>query len=131
MIGSSARLIIAHTHSDDGNKKHYFFQDLNNQREFDFDSLIGNQNYAVIIGLPVKIDRIIRDITQTTVLGVSGTMVIRGVVVRGVWDMFGNILEFKKTMSLLSPFKIDCLSLFSDTTEEMFRLVHVQESAKK
>lgn len=108
-----------------------FFQDLNNQREFDFDSLIGNQNYAVIIGLPVKIDRIIRDITQTTVLGVSGTMVIRGVVARGVWDMFGNILEFKKTMSLLSPFKIDCLSLFSDTTEEMFRLVHVQESAKK
>jgi hypothetical protein len=66
------------------------FPDLN-QEEFDFNSLVGNKQYGIMAGIPVKIDRIIRDITQTTVIAVSGTMVLKGVKMRGVWDMYGNI----------------------------------------
>lgn len=106
------------------------FQELN-QEEFDFDSLLNNKDYTVLAGLPVKIDRIIRDITQTTVVAISGTMIMKGVKVRGVWDMYGNIVEFKKTLKLFTPNGYDLNMLFSDTTNEMFRLVHVQKIEKK
>lgn len=106
------------------------FQELN-QEEFDFDSLLNNKDYAVLAGLPVKIDRIIRDITQTTVVAISGTMIMKGVKVRGVWDMYGNIVEFKKMLRLFTPNSYDLNMLFSDTTSEMFRLVHVQKVEKK
>ena len=66
------------------------------QGEFDFDTMLGDRNYATITGIKVNIDRIIRDITKTTVIGVSGTMYIRGVKIRGVWDMFGNIIQCEK-----------------------------------
>lgn len=98
-----------------------------NQPEFDFESLLGSKDYAVIAGIPVKIDRIIRDVTQTTVIAVSGTMIMRGVKMRGVWDMFGNIIEFKRMFMLFTPIGYDLSVLFSDTTNEMFRLVHVQK----
>lgn len=98
-----------------------------NQPEFDFESILGNKDYAVIAGMPVKIDRILRDVTQTTVVAVSGTMVMRGVKLRGVWDMFGNIIEFKRTFALLTPRGYDLTALFSHTTDNMFRLVHVQK----
>ena len=71
-----------------------------NQEEFDFDKLLNNRDYKTISGLSVKIDRIIRDITQTTVIAVSGTMVVRGVKVRAVWDMYGNIVSCKEYLSL-------------------------------
>lgn len=106
------------------------FQELN-QEEFDFDSLLNNKDYSVLAGLPVKIDRIIRDITQTTVVAISGTMIMKGVKVRGVWDMYGNIVEFKKMLRLFTPNSYDLNMLFSDTTSEMFRLVHVQKIEKK
>ncbi len=102
-----------------------------NQEEFDFDSLLNSKDYAVLAGIPVKIDRIIRDITQTTVVAISGTMIMKGVKVRGVWDMYGNIVEFKKTLKLFIPNGYDLNVLFSDTTNEMFRLVHVQKIEKK
>lgn len=102
-----------------------------NQEEFDFNSLLNSKDYAVLAGIPVKIDRIIRDITQTTVVAISGTMIMKGVKVRGVWDMYGNIVEFKKTLKLFIPNGYDLNVLFSDTTNEMFRLVHVQKIEKK
>lgn len=101
------------------------------QQEFDFSSLIGNKEYATISGLPVNIDRIIRDITQTTVVAISGTMIIRGVKVRGVWDMCGNIIEFKKIFKLFMPKGYDLDVLFSNTGSDIFRLVHVQKIEKK
>lgn len=101
------------------------------QQEFDFNSLIGNDHYQTITGLSVKIDRIIRDITATTVLAISGTMVLRGVKLRGVWDMYGNILEYKKTLNLLSPKGYSFDKLFEGTTEDLFRLVHMQKIGEK
>jgi hypothetical protein len=104
------------------------FPDLT-QDTFDFDSLLKDPNYMTACGLKVKIDKILRDVTRTTVLGISGTMVLRGVRVRGLWDMYGNIIECKKTLNLFSPRQLMCNvdALFECTTKEMFRLVHVQE----
>lgn len=82
-------------------------------------------------GIPVKIDRIIRDVTQTTVIAVSGTMVLKGVKMRGVWDMYGNIVEFKKTFSLLTPKGFSMDALFSSATDRMFQLVHIQQLDKE
>lgn len=100
-----------------------------NQEEFDFNKLVGSKEYKTISGISVNIDRIIRDITQTTVIAVSGTMVIRGVKVRAVWDMFGNIVSCKESLSLLSPkkFTVNLDNLFAGTTKDIFKLVHVQE----
>lgn len=106
------------------------FPDLN-QEEFDFNSLVGNKQYGIMAGIPVKIDRIIRDITQTTVIAVSGTMVLKGVKMRGVWDMYGNIVEFKKTFSLLTPKGFSMDALFSSVTDRMFQLAHIQQLDKK
>lgn len=105
------------------------FPDLN-QEEFDFNSLVGNKQYGIMAGIPVKIDRIIRDVTQTTVIAVSGTMVLKGVKMRGVWDMYGNIVEFKKTFSLLTPKGFSMDALFSSATDRMFQLVHIQQLDK-
>lgn len=102
-------------------------------QEFDFNSILGDKSYQIVCGCPVKIDRILRDTTKTTVLGISGTMVIRGVKIRGVWDCYGNIIECRKTLYLLSPrcmfANID--NIFCNTTEDMFRLVSVQQLAEK
>lgn len=101
-----------------------------NQEEFDFNSLVGRNDYFTITNIPVKIDRIIRDVTQTTVLGISGTMVIRGTKVRAFWDTLGNIIECKKILSLWSPKTLteNINSLFSGTTADMFRLVNIQKA---
>lgn len=102
-------------------------------KEFDFDSMIGRDGYATLSGTPVKIDRIIRDITQTTVIAISGTFVLKGVKVRGVWDMFGNIVEAKKILELLSPKSFTaCLdNLFGNYPNELFNLVHIQDVNKQ
>ena len=108
------------------------FPEFNNI-EFDFDSLIDNPNYQTVCGLNVRIDKIMRDLTGTTVVGVSGTMVLKGVRVRGVWDMYGNILEGKKMVSLFCPKSImqSVDNLFNGTTQAMMRLVKVQLLEKK
>lgn len=97
--------------------------------EFDYNSMLNNKSYYTVCGLPVKVDKILRDVTKTTVLGISGTMVVRGVKIRGVWDCYGNIMECQKTLQLTSP---RCLfanidNIFSGTTESMFRLVSVEK----
>ena len=101
-------------------------------KEFDFDSSIKEKGYATLSGIPVKVDRIIRDITRTTVIAISGTFVIRGVKIRGIWDMFGNIVEAKKILRLLSlnQFKACLDEIFEGNPKELFNLVHIQELEK-
>lgn len=101
-------------------------------QEFDFDTMLEDKSYQTICGCPVKIDKILRDTTKTTVLGISGTMIVRGVKIRGVWDCYGNIMECRKSLRLTAP---RCLlanidNIFSGTTESMFRLVSVQSTAR-
>lgn len=100
--------------------------------DFDFDSMVGSKDYSTITGIEVRIDRIIKDITKTTVLAISGTMLIRGIKVRGVWDMYGNIVECKKMLSLFTPraYATSLENIFSGTTKDMFRLVAVQKLDK-
>lgn len=102
------------------------------QQEFDFNSMIGDKSYTTIAGIPVKIDRIIRDITKTTVIAISGTMSLRGVKVRGVWDMYGNIVRCKEIMSLFVPKSLitNIYTLFEGTTPDVFKLVSVQNVNK-
>ena len=108
------------------------FPELSTQ-EFDFNSMLGDKSYQTVCGCPVKIDKILRDTTKTTVLGISGTMVVRGVKIRGVWDCYGNIMECQKTLQLTSPHFMlaNINNIFRGTTESMFRLVSVQSLAEK
>ena len=96
--------------------------------EFDFD-ILGDKSYHTVCGIPVKVDRVIRDVTKTTVIGISGTMVIHGIKIRGVWDSLGNIMECRKTLQLTSPHSMfaNIDNLFAGTTESMFRLVSVDK----
>lgn len=98
-------------------------------REFDFDAMLDDKSYQTICGCPVRIDRIIRDSTKTTVLGVSGIMIVRGVKIRGVWDCYGNIMECKKMLCIASPRQMlsNINNIFRGTTDDMFRLVSVTE----
>lgn len=100
--------------------------------EFDFNQLLKPNSVETITGVPVKIDKIIRDITSTTILGISGTLVVRGIRLRIVWDPMGNVMEYKRIMGLLSPYRRFCLqNLCDDATTDMFRLVQVQKIEKK
>lgn len=98
-----------------------------NQKEFDFNTLKKDNSMSLIIGIPVKIDRIYKDITNTTVVAISGTFVVKGVKIRGVWNPIGNIMEFKRTFSLLTSSKYDWDSLLGNATKDMFQLVHCEE----
>lgn len=104
-----------------------------NEKEFDFDSLIGEKGYALLSGIPVKIDRIIRDVTRTTVIAISGTFVLKGVKIRGVWDMFGNIVEVERMLTLLSPrsYYSNLFKEIGDYPKNLFNLVHIQEVGKE
>lgn len=95
--------------------------------EFDFDSILGDSSLQTVCGCRVTIDKILRDITKTTVLGVSGTMILRGVRIRGVWDTRGNIIECRKMLRLTSPKSmfVSIDNLLQGNTESMFRLVSV------
>lgn len=97
--------------------------------EFNWDSMLTSKSYHTICGIPVKIDRVVRDLTGTTVLGVSGTLVVRGVKLRGMWDSLGNIVEFKKGLQLSSPKNMltNIENIFSGTQESMFRLVNMRQ----
>lgn len=108
------------------------FPELSAQ-EFNFDSMLGDKSYQTVCGCPVKIDKIIRDTTKTTVLGISGTMIVRGVKIRGVWDCYGNVMECQKTLQLTSPrcMLANINNIFRGTTESMFRLVSVQSLAEE
>lgn len=103
-----------------------FFQ----SKEFDFEG-IKHTNACLIIGIPVKIDRIIYDITHTTVIGISGTFVLRGVKIRGTWDPFGNPLNIKRCLTLLSPLRVDLADIVTAADEPFLKLVCVDELGEK
>ena len=46
------------------------------------------------MNIPVKVDKILYDLTGETCIGISGTFIMKGVKIRGVWDSVGNILHF-------------------------------------
>lgn len=99
--------------------------------EFDFNKLIKSDNYETVTGLKVTIDKILKDVTGTTVLGIGGTLVVRGIRLRIVWDPMGNVLEYKRIARILSPFRAFTLqNIFEGATSDMFRLVNVQRIEK-
>lgn len=95
-----------------------------NQSEFDYESLLKNKKIETVTGIPVKIDKIFRDITGETVLAVGGTMSIRGAKVRGVWNLSGSIIEYKRIRDFLMPFKNWTLNF--NGNEDMFQIVQVE-----
>lgn len=99
------------------------------QQDFDYNTVIKNKNYRTLFGSPVKIDRIIRDVTGATVLGVSGIMKIKGSTVRGVWDVNGNIMKLRECISIFTPISLfgSIDRLLVGTTESIFQLVNVEE----
>lgn len=91
--------------------------------------MLKSNNYRCFFGGKVKIDRIIRDLSQETVIGVSGIINIRGVKMRGYWDCFGNIMEFRSIFIFTRPksWIVNMDDIFKGTSKDMFRLVHVEE----
>lgn len=100
-----------------------------NQSEFDFNSLLKSKNIETVTGIPVKIDKIFRDITGETVLGVGGTMSVNGTKIRGIWNLSGSIIEYKRVRDFFMPFKN--WSLTFDGNEDMFQLVSVEHVNNK
>ena len=93
---------------------------------FNFEKLIKNNNIQTIMGLSVGLDKVLYDITGETVVGVSGTFIVRGVKVRGVWDSLGNIMHFRKT-GIMFNWKRAFENMFNGCEESMFQLVLKKE----
>lgn len=102
----------------------YFFED-DLQEAFDFKSLIKNKNVAILAGIPVKIDKVLYDVTGTMVFGLSGTIVIHGVKLRGVWDSLGNIVDFERLYKFYSPSR-GLTEIFDGMPTKMFSLVQAK-----
>jgi len=98
----------------------------NESESFDFGKLVKNQNVQTIMNIPVKIDKVLYDLTGETVIGVSGTFVVKGIKVRGVWDSIGNIMHFRNT-SIMFGWRKVFDSIFEECTNSMFQLVTVKE----
>lgn len=95
--------------------------------EFDFNSIKSSDKYQIMAGTSVKIDRILRNITGETVVGVSGTMTLRGVKLRCVWDYLGNIVEVKKMFKLFSNRECDIQIITESIDTSLFNLVKVDD----
>ena len=91
-------------------------------KTFDFETLIKSPRVQTIMGIPVVLDKILYDLTGETVIGATGTFVLRGIKVRGVWDSLGNVLHFKKT-GILFNWKESFDKIFCGCQEEMFSIV--------
>ena len=90
-------------------------------KPFDFNLLTKNKNIQTIMNVPVKIDKVLYDLTGETAIGVSGTFIMKGVKVRGVWDSLGNILNFEKT-GILFNWEKQFEKMFAGTKDSMFQL---------
>lgn len=100
-----------------------------NNEEFDYNSILNKKNFETITGIPVKIDKIIRDITGETVLAVSGTMSLQGTKVRAVWDLNGKVIEYRRFRNFLMPFKN--WEFVMEGNEDMLQLVNVEKLDNK
>jgi len=89
--------------------------------EFDFESLLGKKLF-LFFGIPVKIDRVIYDITGECVQHISGYFCCRGVKFRGYWDSMGNIIKFENGKFFQFGWKKDFKDFFEGMSESMFNL---------
>lgn len=89
---------------------------------FNFKSLVKPNSVQTVMNIPVKIDKVLYDLTGETVVGVTGTFVVKGIKIRGCWDPCGNILHFRKTGILFGWQKIFD-NLFAGCSNDMFQLV--------
>lgn len=97
--------------------------------DFDYDSILNGKNFETITGIPVKIDKIIRDITGEAVLAISGTMSLQGTRIRAVWNLSGQILEYRRFRNFLMPFKNWSVNMQLD--EDMLQLVNIEKLDNK
>ena len=109
-------------------RRAFFYSELNEELEFDFNSLLNDKSFETISGIPVKIDKIIRDITGETVLAVSGVLIVLGTRVRAVWDLNGKVIEYNRIRNFLMPWKNwEC----KVGDEDMLTLVRVEKLLNK
>jgi len=90
--------------------------------EINFEKLKKHRNTTTIVGIPVQIDKVLYDLSGETVIGVTGTLTIKGTKLRAVWDIMGNILEFK-SMGVLKGWFVNFEKIFAGLSENMFSLV--------
>jgi len=90
--------------------------------EVNFDKLKKNRNTTTIMGVPVKIDKVLYDLSGETIIGLTGTLSIKGTKLRAVWDIMGNILEFRN-MGILRGWNTNFRKIFEGLNENMFNLV--------
>ncbi len=74
------------------------------------------------MGIPVVVDKVMYNINGETVIGISGVMNVRGLKIRGVWDAFGNILDFKKS-GFIFGWDNHLNKILENITPQMFSLV--------
>lgn len=94
------------------------------------DSLLQDLNSVqTVSNIPVKVDKVLYDLSGTTIVGITGTIRIRGIKLRGVWDSMGNPLEFKKILTLnLRDNFVDVNDLFDGFPKEYFTLVKAKKA---
>jgi len=63
---------------------------------FDFNKLKSAENVVTRMFVPVKIDKVLYDLTGETTIGVSGYLFVKGTKIRACWDILGNVLHFEK-----------------------------------
>lgn len=106
-------------------RKNEFMVYQEGNTEFDYNSLLKNPNIKTVSGIPVKIDRLFRDLTGETVVAVSGVLIAQGVKIRAVWNLSGEIFEYKRMRSFLLP-KNNWKCAF-EGNEDMLNIVMVEE----
>jgi hypothetical protein len=95
-------------------------------KAFDFESLKQNSKVQTVMNIPVKVDKVLYDLTGETCVGISGTFVFKGIRVRGVWDSLGNLLNFEKT-GIMFGWEKQFEKMFYGCTDNMFRLLTFKE----
>ena len=93
---------------------------------FDFGNLKGKE-LSLFIGIPVKIDKVIYDLTGREAMGVSGTFVTRGVKTRGVWDLLGNIVNLKNNSIFQFGWEKGFTAIYSGIDVSMLKLVSTKK----
>ena len=100
---------------------------LDPQKEiFNFESLKKNKKIQTVMNIHVKVDKVLYDLTGETCVGISGTFVVKGVRVRGVWDSLGNLLNFEKT-GIMFGWEKTFDNIFRGCNFDMFRLLTFKE----
>ena len=92
---------------------------------FDFNDLKGKE-LSLFIGIPVKVDKIIYDLTGREAIGVSGTFVTKGIKTRGVWDLLGNIVNLKNNRLFQFGWEKEFMQIYNGIDVNMLKLVSIK-----